>query len=153
MEQKKTKLASLALPEKEHRIMYEVLIAGVVLLVSVVLPFLKYSYKGKAYGLSGISLITGKVVCGGKIVLTTSIPMVLILIAGIVLVISAAATVKAGQKKMMLIACIASVVSFIANLYLASSAVDKLSRAKNVHVGAGSVICMIVSIVAIIWTM
>ena len=153
MEQKKTKLASLALPEKEHRIMFEILIAGIVLLASAAFPFLKYSYQGKVYGLSGISLLTGKTVCGGKIVLTTSIPMVLIIIAGIVLVISAVATVKVGQKKMMLSSCIASVVSFIANLYLASSAVDTLSRAKNVHVGAGSIICMVCSIIVVIWTM
>ena len=97
MEQKKTKLASLALPEKEHRIMFEILIAGIVLLASAAFPFLKYSYQGKVYGLSGISLLTGKTVCGGKIVLTTSIPMVLIIIAGIVLVISAVATVKVRQ--------------------------------------------------------
>lgn len=126
-----------------EKIMFEVLISGIIMFVSCLLPFIRYTYKGKAYALTGISLLAGKTVCGGTETITTNIAVVLMLITSIVLIVSAVTVPVIGKKKSALAAVLASVVNFISNLYLASSAAGLLSRAKNVHIGAGSAVFMI----------
>lgn len=126
-----------------EKIMFEVLISGIIMAAACLMPFIQYTYKGKKYALTGLSLITGKTVCGGTETVTTNIAVVLMVLASVVLIGAALLVPVISKKKSAVAAALASVVVFISNLYLASSAAGLLSRAKNVHVGAGSAVCML----------
>lgn len=128
-------------------------ISGVLVAITALLPFINYSYSGRKYSLTGLSLLTGKTVCGGSTVLTTNVPMVIILLCAVMLIISFAFSIKLGSHKTVSMAAGASIVLLIANLYLASSISDMLSRAKNVQVGIGSIICVLLAFAMTIWTM
>lgn len=131
---------------ERQRILIEVLAAGIIMAVMNLLPFARYQYKGKPYTISGMGLIGGKAVCGGKIVLSPNIPVILILVSVLVILVSAVLGAKLERKKSEMFVLLASIAVFVCNIYFASSAADMLSKAKNVRMGIGNIICMVIAI-------
>lgn len=130
---------------ENKKIMLESLIAGVIMAITMKFGYVAYTYKKKKYVLSGLSLIKGKTVCGGKTVLTTNFAIVLILAAAILLIAAGVLVPMIGRKKCTIIAAIASIVSVVCNIYFASSIVSMLDKAKNVGVGKASIVSIIAS--------
>lgn len=103
--------------------------------------------------LSGISMLTGKTVCGGKEVLTANVAVIFLVIAGAVMIAAAFLALVIGNKKGMLITLCAGIAVFVANIYFASSAADLVTKAKNVHAAFGSFLSMMIGIIVIVWSM
>lgn len=152
MKGKKTSVPAV----KEHvkpRIHLELLAGFVVMLVTLFLPYISYTYKSKGYTLSALSLITGKTVCGGKVALSPSFPMILLAVATVAMLAAAFLDFAKGPNLSFGVAAIASIVGLVVNIYLATSAGNKLSAAKNVKVTYGSLICLIACLALMVWAL
>lgn len=149
----KKKEVSAAVENVKPRIHFELLAGFVVMLVTMFLPYISYTYKSKNYTISGLSLITGKTVCGGKVVLSPSFPMILLAVAIVALLASVFFDYVKGYKLSYGIAAIASIVGLVVNIYLATSASNKLSAAKHVKITYGSLICMLACLVIMVWAL
>lgn len=150
---KKREKHNLFLEEEKSRILFEILAAGGLGIAALLLPFIQYSYKGKNYTISGISMLTGKTVCGGKEAITTNMTVVFLLIAGVVMIVTALLARAVGNKKGMIASVCAGIVVFAANIYFASSVGNLLTKAKNVHAAFGSFLSMLLGIAVIVWGM
>lgn len=147
------KKAPAAAQQGKPRIHLELLAGFVVSLVTLFLPYIGYTYKGNAYALSALSLITGKTVCGGKTVLSPSIPVILLAVAVVALLAATFFDYVKGAKAAYGIAAIASIVGVVMNIYVATSAAGKLSAAKNVKVSYGSLICLLICLAVMVWSL
>ncbi len=142
----------LALPEAgAKQLRPELLIAGVLIALSVKLYYVGYTYKGKYYSLKGTSLMEGRTICGGKVVLPPNFAITAILIAGIVIALSGVLTRVLTVEKGMLIALVASIAALICNIYFASSIAGAINKAKGVRVTAGSILALAVTAAVLLW--
>lgn len=135
----------------DRRLHPELICAGIITALSVLLYYVGYDYKGKHYFLKGTSLIEGRTICGGKVVLPPDRAILLIAIAGVVLAVSGLLTKIWNLKAGMNIGLVASLVALICNLYFASSIAGNINKAKNVAVSRGSVLALIASGIAMVW--
>lgn len=149
----KKKQAPAVVENVKPRIHLELLAGFVVMLVTIFLPYISYTYKSKGYTLSALSLITGKTVCGGKVVLSPSFPMILLAVATVAMLAAVFLDYAKGPNLSYGIAAIASIVGLVVNIYLATSAGNKLSAAKNVKVTYGSLICLIACLALMVWAL
>lgn len=131
----------------------ELLAGALVMLVTMFLPYISYTYKSKGYTLSGLSLLTGKTVCGGKVVLSPSFPVILLAIAIVAVLISVFLDYAKGPNLSYGIAAIAAIVGVVVNIYLATSAANKLSAAKHVKITYGSLLSLVACLAVMIWAL
>jgi ABC-type polysaccharide transport system permease subunit len=148
----KKKNASLEATQNKH-IHIEILVAFIVAVVTLFLPYVGYTYKSQKYTLSGLSMLTGKTICGGNLVLSVSIPMVLLVIAMVAILISAFLDYVKNENASYRIATLASIIIVVVNIYFSTSVAGKLSTAKKVAISYGSLICLIVAFTLMIWGM
>jgi len=135
------------------RIRPEFIVAGILMAVTIKLSYVGYSYKSKHYILSGLSLVKGKTVCGGSTVLTPSIPIILMLIFAGVMILSGLLSGAIGQKKGVGLATFAALGSLVCDFFFANTIADKLSKAKNISIGTGNVVSLLIALAALIWGM
>lgn len=147
---KKKKTFPAIFAADSHRIMFEMLVAGVLMLAAMYLPFLRYSYGNKSYSLSGLSLIMGKTVCGGSTVLGSSVPVILMAVMALLIIISALLAPILKKKICAGIEGLALVVHFACNIYTASTASKLLPKAINVQMTIGSIVCLVIGLAAFV---
>ncbi len=148
------KSSLMRIPEAgEKSLRIELILAGLVMGVMTFLPFVGYTYKKARYTLSGMSLISGKTICGGKVVLTPSVPVILMLVAAVAIILAGVLCSVFSADKGMLIAAAASIVSLACNMFFASSISGQISKGKNITVSVGSIIALICGFLVLIWTL
>lgn len=120
------------------------------MLVCEILPSVGYTYNKVRYSLSALDFITGKVVCGGKVVLTPSIAMILALI-GIVAVL-AAGLISLKNKELLAarIGMWASLLTLVTDIYFLSGIAKKMQSAKNVAVDFGNILLILLAVVVLV---
>lgn len=127
--------------------------AGVLILLSLLLPIVSYTYQDVSYSINGLRMLTGTTVCGGNTVISTSIPVLLIIVCAAVLILSGILMKKLGKARSGILSVCASILGVAANLYFASTVKGILSEAKTVSVSVGSIICLVVTFVIMVWDM
>lgn len=135
------------------RIHFELLAGFVLMLVTTFLPYVSYTYKSTGYTLGAWDLVTGKTVCGGKAVLTPSIPMILLVVGIAAVLVSAFLDFVKNENVSYGLAAIAAIVILVVNIYLATSIGAKLAAAKKVGMTYGSLICLVAALVLMVWCM
>lgn len=138
---------------KGLRIHFELIIGFVLAFVSLVFPFVKYTYRSKNYTLTGLEYLTGKVICGGKIVLPLSVVMIVLVIAMVAILVAAFMDYVKNSNLSYGIAAIASLVGFFINIFVAVTAANKINAAKKAGVTYGSLICILVMLAVLVWSM
>lgn len=132
---------------------FELLIGFAVLVIALFLPYVSYSYKSANYTLSGLSILTGKTVCGGKVVLPVSIPMIVLIIAALAVLLSVFMDYIRNANTAYGISTVAGITIVVVQILFANSIGDKLNAAKNVSVSFGSLITLAVAFALVIWGM
>lgn len=128
------------------------LLGGLLMLATILIPkfpYAHYTFKKNYYVLYGSAFLQGRTVCGGKAVITTSIPVVLILAGALGLILAGLLLKVLGYKKAAVIAAVSSIVATVANIYLATTLGSLLDAAKKVGVGYGSIMALTVSFVLV----
>ena len=145
---------SLKIPEAgTKQLRPELLLGGILLLVSIFLPYVGYTYKKADYTLSGLSLLQGKTICGGAVTLSPSVPVILILIASIAVICGGVLCQVLSIEKGMGIAAIASILTVVCDIYFSSSIGGLISKGKNVMVTGGSILALICGFALMIWSL
>ena len=132
---------------------FELVIAGLLMAASTFLPFVGYTYKKEGYTLTGLSLLKEQILCDDKVTLSPSMPVMLILIAGIAIAIAGILCALLSVDKGMLVAALASIISFAANIFFASSIPGQISKGKNVAVTTGSIAALICAFIVLAWSL
>lgn len=123
--------------------------AGFFMTISVFLPFFSYTYRNGKYDLVGSGLVTGKAVCGGATILTPNICMIVMLIAGGLIMAAALFEGLLKARKSTWIILTASLAGVVCNIYLSSRGEDLLEHAKDVRVGAGSILALAAGVISV----
>ena len=148
MKEKKTPLPFLS--TNNNKIMFDLLLAGVIAFITTFLPVLSYTYKKKAYSISLISLIMGKTVCGGKVVITPNVPAIILVCAEVIVVAMALLTPLLKKKISAGISALALIIAVAMNIAIASTGAKLISKGKDVQAAIGSIICLVVCFIAAI---
>ncbi|MBO7246771.1 MAG: sugar ABC transporter permease [Bacteroidaceae bacterium] len=146
MKEKKTPVTFLSV--KNNKIMFDLLLAGVISIITIFLPVLSYTYKKKTYDLGFLSLLTGKTICGGKVIITPNIPAIILVCMEVIVIAMALLTPVLKKKISAGISALALIIAVAMNIVIASSGAKLISKGKNVTVAIGSIICLIVCFIA-----
>ncbi len=113
-------------------------------------PFASYTYRSQVYTLTGLEFLTGATVCGGKVVIETGIPVILIL-AGLLLILAGTLLNGALGKKLSFgLLTIGSIVSLVGNITFAMDLKKVLRRAKSPGVNYGSILILCFTILTLV---
>lgn len=120
------------------------------MLVFVMLPNVSYTYNKVGYTLSGLDFIVGKTVCGGKVVLAPSVPLILALIGIVGVLVAGILSLKIKETIAARIGVWASLLTLITTLYFLSNIAKKMQGAKNVTVAFANILLIIVAIAVLV---
>ena len=148
------KKSFLSIPEPgEKQLRPDLLILGVLLAVSIFLPYAAYTFKKVPYTISGLSLIMGKTICGGAVVIKPNLPLILILVCAVLTIVSGVLTKAVSIEKGMGLAALSGIVSVASSIYFASTAASLISKGKNVTVSGGSILGLIAGFILTVWAL
>ncbi len=152
MEEKKKSFLSIPEPG-EKQLRPELFVLGILQVVSIFLPYAAYTYKKKPYTISGLSLITGKTICGGAVVIKPNLPLILILVCAVLAIAGGVLAKVMSIEKGMGLAAIAGIITVGSSIYFASTAASLISKGKNVTVSGGSILAIIAGFIITVWTL
>lgn len=138
---------------RRKQIHIEMILTAVVVIISLFLPYVSYTYKSKSYIISGFSLLTGKTVCGGKVVLSPNIPMIILVLCAVACLLAAFFDYLRNQNTAYGIATVASLVMVIDQIFFLNLLSGQLRIAKDVTVAYGSTIGLVLALAMLIWGM
>jgi len=139
----KTRTKKSLAPSTDKRFHFEILLGAILLAATLFLPYVSYTYKKKNYSLSGLSLLMGKTICGGKVVLTPSIPMIVMVLAAVACLVAVYLGFRKKEKAAYGVASIASLATVVMQIYFAGTIQKQMGVAKHVAIAYGSFLCMI----------
>ncbi len=130
-------------------IKFDMILLAVLAIVCYITPFASYTYRGEAYTISGLELLTGRSIMSG----TVTINSYLLLWAGVVIsilliivaLIFSRMTVKTAGISILLI----GVAIIVVNVIFTNQVKGILSEAKDPKVGFGSTILLIIGLLIV----
>ena len=131
----------------------ELLVGGILAAATMALPYVGYVYKKEKFSLTGLQLLREQLICGDKVTLSPSLPVIVILIGAIAMICGGLMSAALSADKGLLIAAAGAIAALVANIAFATSIADKISKGKNVAVTTGSIIAIICSFVVMVWTL
>ena len=113
-------------------------------------PFAAYTYNGGRYTVTGLDFVTGKTVCGGKVVITTEISFIVAL-AGLLLIILGSALISVISEKISFrLIALGALVNMVCQIKYVLGIQNIFRRAKSPRVGYGWAIAILLIIVVLI---
>ena len=132
----------------------DVLLAAVVMIAALFLPFVGYRYQKVNYTVTGVGLLKGFASEDGKVSYAAgNFGLILMLVCCVLILLCALACLKESKNLFTGIATISSLLVIAMNLYLASGISGTLKKAKKVHIMYGSVIMIVIAFYVLIRTL
>lgn len=135
--------------DKKLKILIDIVLLSIIMLGTYFFPFVNYTYKKINYSLSGFDFVVGKTICGGKVVINNNIWLIIAVGAVVVLAVLAVIYTKLKPRLAAGLMCIMAVISIVGNVRVTAGISTILKEAKNVHVGYGNIIVVLLGIVVL----
>lgn len=131
---------------------WELTLLSLLGLLTLIFPYVSYTYKKRVFSLAGYHFLTGTEILGKSVTITTN-PLVIgiILFLGIAFLCSLLWG-KRGQKLISYLIIISGVVVFALAFLLQNSFAKVFEKAKAVHSGYGLIILMLLCVLLIVRT-
>jgi len=141
---------NLLLLETKWKMLFDMILLGLITIICYIAPFASYTYRRESYTITGIELLVGKVIMGGKVTVNASLLMWIYLIVALLLILLSMLFPKIKPKTAGTGILLLGLASFVINVIFSNQVNSILSSAKDPKVGYGSVILLIISIIIII---
>lgn len=128
----------------------DLVLLSVIMLVTIFLPFAKYTYNQTSYTLSGLDFILGKSICGNSILINTEILLVTAIIAIALVLILSLLSNKIKPAILARVTLVMSILTIAAGIKLATGTDSKLQGAKNTGISFGLVMLIIFGALALV---
>lgn len=128
----------------KRRIPFEIAVGGILVILTMLMPYAKYKYNGAYYNVPGYYFLTGNTISGGTCTFGPHGVVWLIVILAVVMIIGAFVYPKLKPKLVGEIISLCSMASIVATIFLSTRFSRVLSEAKNVGVGWGTAVAIII---------
>lgn len=135
---------------EKRRIWISAAVISLVMLLANVFPFVSYRYRNTTYTLMGMDFLTGKLIAGGKVMISTSIPMCLSVAASAGILLAALLYPKLKVRVGAGLVCIFSVIAVAGNVVVASKMSKLLSGVQNSGIAFGNLLLVILGMVLLV---
>lgn len=112
-------------------------------------PFATYIYNGEKYTVTGLDFVTGKVVCGGKVVITSEVSFVVALVAMALIILGAALIPILKEKISFRLTAFGALVVLICQIKYVLGIQNVFKRAKSPSVGYGWIIATFLIVIVL----
>lgn len=148
--EKKKDIACMAEEVVTKKPLFEVAAFAILTIIAFFLPFASYTYNGSGYTMSGLDFIIGKVVAGGKVTITTNIPMCLVIASILIILVTALLYGKISDKPGAGIITIMSIILVVCNIVIVTKLSTLFSGVKNVGISYGAILMVVAGLVIVV---
>lgn len=127
-------------------IKYSTLVVGTVSLLMLLLPFVSYTYKKVMYTISGLEYLLGKTVMSGKVSITPSIWMMLLVIVCIAVMVVGLLYSRLSLRIVGTVLLVLGAFHIILNIIATKRIENYLEKAKDVGPYMGSIFMMVMGL-------
>ncbi len=148
MEENKKRVLKKLLP-RNSRIPFDLIIIAVLIAISFIFPFVSYTYNKKTYGLKGIRFLTGTSVMKGTVPISMNYWAIGILVIALLILVLAFIYKKLKIRTWGTLLAILGVAQLVLGVALSKDIFAILSKGKNVKLGIGMVLLILLGILII----
>jgi len=134
---------------KKDQKLYDVLLLGMLFIISYLVPFAAYTFENEKYTLTGIEFIMGKTILGGTLIIPPNICLGIGVCLAVAIMAAALGFPKMKGHKGGVVICLLGTAEFIINILFAMQVNSVLNGAKKITIMYGSVILLVISAVII----
>lgn len=136
----------------EKRIMFDVILLGIIELLAFLLPVATYVYRKKLYVIKGMRFLTGITIMKGKKEIVPDSWAILIVVTAVLIILTAIAFIKVKAKYAGTTLLILSVAEFVFSIVYAKGVVKILegAKGKEVTLSSGSILLVVISLLMIV---
>jgi ABC-type polysaccharide transport system, permease component len=144
---KKDKLLLLG---TKGKILFDMILLGILTILCYIAPFASYTYKRESYTITGIEFLTGKEIMGKTVTVHASFLIWIYLFAILLLILLSMLFSKLKTKTIGAGILLLGIVTVVINVIFSNQVSSILSSAKDPKVAYGSIILLILSIIIVI---
>ena len=126
---------NLLLLETKWKMLFDMILLGLITIICYIAPFASYTYRRESYTITGIELLVGKVIMGGKVTVNASLLMWIYLIVALLLILLSMLFPKIKPKTAGTGILLLGLASFVINVIFSNQVNSILSSAKDPKVG------------------
>ncbi|MGI6326109.1 MAG: ABC transporter permease [Saccharofermentanales bacterium] len=126
------------------------LATGILSLLTLLLPFARYTHNKVVYQMSGLDFFLGKHVMGGSVYIVPVKSLWIFVLAGLAVLITAAINRKLNQRRYAKILLIASFIQFICGILFIYMLSSNMNQTRKPAAELGVIVMMLVSLLTVI---